>query len=293
MKLHKWNIGLSLAAVAMAIFGFAGVAGAQTDAGAPPPPPPGHVHRAGGFGGPGGMEDESRFVGFEMGLEGKTVTGAPFSATFSTQFTQTLSDGNKISTTTSGTIARDSQGRTRRDMTLPAMGPWANSGVNPPHVIFLNDPVAGTHYVLEPNRKIARQVPTDRLHNREMRTQIFSKMERGRMGANLVTTDLGTQTINGVSAQGTRYTRTIPAGVIGNEKPIEVVTEVWYSPDLQLNVEKKHSDPRNGDTVTQLTDIQRQEPDATLFQVPSDYTVRQGRHGVRPAPPASPSPNSQ
>lgn len=293
MKLHKWNFGLLLAAVAMATLGFAGVAGAQTDAGTPPPPPPGGMHRAGGPGGPGGPEDEIRFVGFEMGLEGKTVTGAPFTATFSTQFTQTLSDGNKISTTTTGTIARDSQGRTRRDMTLPAIGPWANAGGNAPHVIFLNDPVAGTHYVLDPNRKVARQLPMDRQRNRNPNAQTFSTPFRGRKGANVVTTDLGTQTINGVSAQGTRYTRTIPAGAIGNEKPIEVVTEVWYSPDLQLNVEKKHSDVRNGDTVMQLTDIQRQEPDASLFQVPSDYTVRQGKRGARPAPPANPPSDSQ
>jgi hypothetical protein len=293
MKLHRWNFGLLLAGVAMATLGFTGVAGAQTDAGAPPPPPPGGMHRGAGPGGPGGPEDEIRFVGFEMGLEGKTVTGAPFTATFSTQFTQTLSDGNKISTTTTGTIARDSQGRTRRDMTLPAIGPWATAGGNPPHVIFLNDPVAGTHYVLDPNRKVARQVPMDRLHNRDMRAQTFSMPDRGRKGANLATADLGTQTINGVSAQGTRYTRTIPAGAIGNEKPIEVVTEIWYSPDLQINVEKKHSDPRNGDTVTQLTEIQKQEPDATLFQVPSDYTLRQGKRGARPARPANPPSDSQ
>ena len=109
-------------------------------------------------------------------------------------------------------------------------------------------------------------------------------------GANVTTVSLGTQTIGGVSAQGTRTTRTIPAGQIGNEKPIVIVTERWYSPDLQMVVMSKRSDPRTGETVFQLTDVQLGEPDASLFQVPSDYTVTKGgRPGARrlagPPPP--------
>src|ERR1700723_790240 len=103
----------------------------------PPPPPAGH-----GFGhGPG--RDEIRFLGFEAGLGDKTVTGAPFSASFSTESTETLGDGNQIKHTSTGTIARDSQGRTRRDMTLPAFGATAAAGgAAPPRTIFKN-PVAG------------------------------------------------------------------------------------------------------------------------------------------------------
>jgi hypothetical protein len=92
--------------------------------------------------------------------------------------------------------------------------------------------------------------------------------------------DLGTQTIGGVAAQGTRYTRTIPAGQIGNDKPISIVNERWFSTDLQVVVKSTRTDPRFGSTTYTLTNIQRQEPAATLFAVPSDYTVRQGRpHG--------------
>ena len=108
------------------------------------------------------------------------------------------------------------------------------------------------------------------------------------------TTDLGTQVINGVMAQGTRITRTIAAGQIGNVKPIVIVTERWYSSELQTYVMTKKTDPVMGDTVTQLTNIQRTEPDASLFRVPSDYAVGQGggprgggrfRGGATPAPP--------
>jgi hypothetical protein len=102
----------------------------------------------------------------------------------------------------------------------------------------------------------------------------------------LTTETLGTQTINGISAQGTRYSRTIPAGEIGNVKAIVIVTERWYSPDLQTVIMTKRTDPRMGETDFQLTNIQRAEPAATLFQVPAGYTVQQGRghgHGARPS----------
>ena len=72
--------------------------------------------------------DTIEFVGFQAGLTDKVVTGAPFSATISTQATQTLADGNQIQHTSTGSLARDSQGRTRRDMTLPGFGPWAYFG---------------------------------------------------------------------------------------------------------------------------------------------------------------------
>ena len=91
------------------------------------------------------------------------------------------------------------------------------------------------------------------------------------------TEDLGTQVIQGVSAQGKRITRTIPAGKEGNEKEIDIVTETWYSPDLQVVVMSKTSDPRFGDSLYQLNAITRTEPDPALFAVPSDYTVKEGR----------------
>jgi len=230
--------------------------------------------------------DGMGFVGFEASLEGKTVTGAPFSASFSTQETQTLMDGNKIERSTTGSVARDTQGRTRRDMTLPAIGQWAASGKTPPQVSFINDPVAGTHYVLEASTKTARQMSA---HTHGPDAARSSAMA-AEVQKNTTSQSLGTQTINGVSAQGTRTTRTIPAGEMGNEKPIVIVTERWYSAELQTTVMTKRTDPRMGETVFQLTNIQKQEPAATLFQVPSDYTVKQG-HGGRngtaaPVPPS-------
>jgi hypothetical protein len=283
LKMRKSRKFFAMAGVAMILLLAGAGMQAQDAASAPPPPPPaGH-----GFGhGPG--RDEIRFLGFEAGLGDKTVTGAPFSASFSTETTETLADGNQIKHTSTGTIARDSQGRTRRDMTLPAFGPMAVAGQSaPPHVTFVNDPVGGTRYILEADTKTARQMPPP-----PDKAEFTKGAHRGGPGAGAasaaadketVTTSLGTQTIGGVTAEGTRYTRTIPAGQIGNVKPIVVVTERWYSSELQMVVMTKRSDPRSGDTVFQMTSIARTEPAATLFQVPADYTVAQASAHVRGA----------
>ena len=249
-------------------------------------------------GGPGvaGPDDALGFVGFEAGLIGKTVTGAPFSADFSNETVQTLGDGNRIDNKTSGTVARDSEGRTRRDVTLPLIGAFAaaNSGGVPPRAIVINDPVAGVSYVLNVNRKEAREV-------KQLRNLLRGNGPRqggGSRGtaADVTTQSLGTQTIAGVLAEGTRTIRTIPAGQIGNEKLIELTVDRWYSSDLQTDVLIKRTDLRGGTTTFQLMNIVRAEPDASLFHVPSDYTIVQGRGPGRPggrrgpAAPAPPSP---
>jgi hypothetical protein len=273
MKLSCRLIGK--AAAVLLFFAVTSRVRAQSDSVPPPPSGAGVMFERLG---PGPMPfDALGFVGFERGLPGKTVTGAPFSASFSTRMTQTLSDGNHVAHGTTGTIARDSQGRTRRDMTLPAIGPYATSGQAAPRAVLINDPVAGAHYVLHPNEKTADKMQFHAHHGQGRGEQ---KWKKG--NDNVTTTPLGTQTINGVSAEGTRVTRTIPAGEMGNEKPILIVTERWRSPDLQIDVMVKRTDPLRGDSVIQLTGIQRQEPDASLFQVPSDYTVQQGSgHGPR------------
>jgi hypothetical protein len=82
-------------------------------------------------------------------------------------------------------------------------------------------------------------------------------------------------------AEGTRLTLTIPAGKIGNERPIVTVNERWYSQELQTVVLTKNSDPRMGETTYRLTNINRGEPDPSLFQVPADYTVKENGFGFR------------
>src|SRR6266699_1804755 len=261
---------------------LAGAAGSLRAQEAPPP-------EAGIPGGPGeGMlagpiGERIELLGFEGMHGGKVVTGAPFSAIAVSEATQTLGDGNRISRKTQTNLFRDSQGRFRKEVTLPAIGPLATSGQSKSFV-FINDPVANTNFILHPDTKTAEHMGK-RFGEMKgaMKDAIKGKMEhwkqRETADSNLKQEDLGTQTIAGASAQGTRFTRTIPAGQIGNEKPITIVHESWYSNDLQIMVMSKRSDPRFGETTYTLTSLQRSEPAASLFTVPPDYTVTEGRPG--------------
>lgn len=265
---------------------WAGMVRAQEE---PPPPPPHALMML-----QAGPEGDVMYRSFGEGMEllgfagmhgGKVVTGAPFSAVGVSETTQTLADGNHISRKTQTNLFRDSQGRVRREITLSGFGPVAASG-QPKSFVVINDPVAGTHFILRPDQKTAEKMgkPFGKMNGR-MRDAMKNKMGRWQQqetaNGNLKKEDLGTQTISGVVAQGTRVTRTIPAGQIGNEKPITIIRESWYSPDLQTVVMSKRSDPWTGETTFTLTSIQRAEPDASLFVVPSDYTVTQGHPGAR------------
>jgi len=95
-------------------------------------------------------------------------------------------------------------------------------------------------------------------------------------GGNAVTVSLGTKTVQGVTVEGTRTTSTIPAGAQGNEQPIVITFERWYSPDLLTDVMTVRSNPFEGKTTFMLTNLKRGEPDASLFTVPSDYKMITG-----------------
>jgi hypothetical protein len=277
----------------------------------PPPDPQQGGAIAGGvsFVGPD-PKDTITFVGFEAGLGNQVVTGAPYSATITSEFQQTLPDGNKIERKTTTAVYRDSQGRTRREQTLPAIGKYSASS-NAPQAIFINDPVAGVSYVLDPARKTARQMPGPKMKffaggpERPARGAVAvgpgpggplpgKRLERAQ-DPNVTTESLGAQNIEGILVQGSRVTRTIPAGSVGNQNPIRVTSERWYSPDLMLNLSVKNTDPMRGTNSTTLSNIRRDEPSASLFQVPSDYTVKEPPNrmimrGQRVDPPPAPQP---
>jgi len=280
----------------------AGLAAAQE---APALPPRGEMLQ----GGPGRdfmpppMGDRVELLGFEGMHGGKVVTGAPFSAVAVSETTQTLSDGNHISRKTQTNLFRDGQGRFRKEVTLPAnagIGPLAVSG-QAKSFVFINDPVAGTNIILHSDTKTAETMgghgmkgPGKGALKEKMMGTFDARMQEEIANGTLKKEDLGTQTIAGVVAQGTRITKTIPAGQVGNEKPILIVHETWYSNDLQLVVKSTRSNPWSGETTYTLTNIQRSEPAASLFAVPSDYTVTpghpeklgMGRRNQAPPPPS-------
>lgn len=220
-----------------------------------------------------------RFVGAEAGRPGAVVKNAPFSATVTTETAMVLQDGNHIRQTSTSHLYRDSEGRTRREQSLNSVG-GLGSNTNLPTVVFINDPVAGVNYALNASSKTAARsmgVGRGQPGNRG------GRMRGGPPGEgpqpNVKTESLGSKTIEGVTAEGTRTTITIPAGQEGNEQPMQTVVETWYSPDLQATVFSKRSDPRSGETVMRYTSISRTEPAHSLFEVPADYKISdsQGR----------------
>jgi hypothetical protein len=219
------------------------------------------------------------------------VQGAPYSATVTNESVQTLADGNRIVQSSTGNIARDSQGRTRQATPVPAIGNFSAS--NEPHFVIIMDPVAQISYTLDLTDKTAQKMPMP--SGAPGGGQFFFQRFAGPVStgdgpppppaiamlkplgreenAEVNTEDLGTQTMEGLLVSGVRTTRTIPAGEIGNEKPLSVVTEVWTSPDLKTIIYSKRSDPRMGEQTFKLTNIQRTEPDASLFTVPANFKL--------------------
>jgi hypothetical protein len=280
MKSHRCTYSPAAAGLIALMLSLGAVA--QETAPAPPPgPPPGPLA---GDAGADVMFTGGKFAFVGMAeLNNKVVTGAPYSAEASTETTQTLSDGNQIVRNETSQVYRDSQGRTRREHTLLMLGPWSGSGA-PHHMISINDPVAGFHYMLNPEQKTAMKMPArlpDQQKGAKLRNRMSEMREKEAALGETVSESLGSQAIEGVSAQGTRVTETIPAGKIGNARPITIVSERWYSPQLQIYILTKRSDPRFGDTVYKLTNINTTEPSPDLFQVPADYSVKEGGHGMR------------
>ena len=237
------------------------------------------------------------FIGSEFGIAGPVVKGAPYTADAVNETIQALADGNRITRKTTTAVARDAEGRTRREMDAGAIGPFAGDpgGVR---IVYLHDPVADVSYTLNEKDKTARKMAgrammfttasdavkapaPDRLIRSEQ-IVVADRSSRVMMpgirvpapdAKNVRTESLGKRNIQGVEAEGTRTVHLIEAGEIGNERPIEVVSERWYSPELQTVVMTQHADPRIGETIYRLENLRRGDPAPSQFEVPSDYTI--------------------
>jgi hypothetical protein len=198
----------------------------------------------------------------------RLVTGKPFAAEAVTETIQTLADGNRIVRHNITRYYRDRSGRTRREQTIETLGP--SSPVAPLQIIVISDPVAKADYILDPVRQTVRKFG---------RLEIESGRKEGLDGSG--TRDLGKETIEGLECAGTRTTVTIPAGQIGNERPIVAVTETWYAPAIEAVVRSSTSDPRFGDTSYVLRKVITTDQPRNLFEPPSAYQVEfEGPSGV-------------
>lgn len=230
----------------------------------------------------GGVAGSGGGFGSGSGVAGGVamrVPGEPYTAIRKTTRVQKLANGTTITHMTTVKEARDSSGRTYRE-TRPEVPAGQEEGV--PKFVFanVNDPVSGTNIHWNSNTKVA-----DVTHFAE-RSQIKPPDVVSTQAAPEPTPvpraepikqqseDLGTKTINGVEARGTRMTRVISAGRDGNDQPLTITSEWWRSEELGIMVMSVNDDPRTGTTTMELTELEKGEPDPALFQVPEGYTVK-------------------
>lgn len=267
------------------------------------------------------------------GFAGAVVTGAPYSAEAVSESIQMLADGNRIRQLNETKLFRDSEGRTRHEQSLNALGPWRVMGGGG-RTAFINDPTKQQSIVLDLDQRTARQFaipavlpipldgssnyarPTGRTtgtlrsgtislrsadtptdvgdYDANAATSIASAAKPGNgvvymsaptvalsalEGQSQTTEDLGQRDIEGVSAFGSRTTIVIDANTIGNDLPIEITTERWFSPTLGSLVMSRHSDPRFGEVTYRLINVSLAEPDSALFRVPDDFQIIDGFSG--------------
>ena len=228
------------------------------------------------------------------------VTGAPYTADQVSEHIQTLADGTHISQNRhTERIYRDSAGRTRTERQMfGGMTPSAEVSEIPP-VVEIIDPTAGVEYVLDQQNhiahcftlqqapRVARDTPgigtsggtttvTRAPSNPGTGTAVAGGPPAGTSRPRVQQTQnepLGTQVMEGVVVEGTRWTTVYEAGSVGNDRPITATHETWRSQQLKVVVLTKTEDPRSGESVTRLTNISLSEPDAALFQPPADYKI--------------------
>jgi|ERR1700677_1604436 hypothetical protein len=190
-------------------------------------------------------------------------TGCPLSAVIQVTITQTLADGTHIQTNFKALVYRDSLGRIRYETHNPAD--------TTPNMIEISDPVEGFSYFILPQKDAVA-------YRYKLGPPRMQQSAQGQTTPapepKIATETLGVQQFEGVLATGTKTTRTTPAGAEGNDRALTTVRETWSSRDIGITLLEKTSDPRNGDSERRMTNLEHTEPEATLFQVPANYTLQ-------------------
>jgi len=204
-------------------------------------------------------------------------TGIPYSADRISENVRTLADGTHVKHS-DGTEhwARDSQGRTRIERPI-------NSG---PTLTEIVDPVTGFGYIVDEQNQVTHRIamqgqrprPRKKIQKAEGCVDATAPASNGPVTVNTSEIQISFETlcpqsIDGLMAEGTRQITVRPVGSNGNDRPITIITETWYSPELKLTVLLKNSSPTTGETVIRMTNISRSEPNPALFQPPSAYKI--------------------
>jgi hypothetical protein len=211
------------------------------------------------------------YRGVETNVPGIFVTpvpNAPFSATVDILSHETLPDGSVNTRTTTAHVARASSGRiyNERRQLVPS------SFKGEPQLLsaLVYDPSSRLSIFYNPYEHLARErnlprppaAPANSVPAPTPPNNPYFKQE-----------DIGTQPLGGLTLTGIRKTHIIPAAMSGTGKEIAIVDEYWYSPDLSIYMIIKHNDPRTGEQLVAVSNVERHEPAASVFAIPANYKI--------------------
>ena len=199
------------------------------------------------------------------------ATGQPFHAKITVEVNRQLPDSTTVLQKSYTLAARDSNGREYRELRdfVPA-----DSDREPPIIhTVVYDPKTSLITTCIPDQRICRQLMFDPTQHPV--DEAVGPSSDGK--SVLAREDLGAKTIDGVRVTGTRETRTFVPGAFGNDKPVVVTKEIWYSPELQFNLSVTRLDPRNGTQKLEVTDLKLGEPGLEWFAIPDGYRMVSGR----------------
>lgn len=196
----------------------------------------------------------------------RLVTGAPYSALGTSETVSISPDGNRVVHQNTVRMWRDSDGRTRTEYSLSSIGGPTPVELNT-RLTVIDDPAAGERYMVRPDGRVVT-VPIAPCRVVSLEPDVTVGPPRpARLPVRVSEpVRLGERKLNGETVAGSRVEATIPAGAMGNDQPIKMSAEQWYGKDLQVVVEATYRDPRTGETRYKLREIQRTEPDASLFR---------------------------
>jgi hypothetical protein len=196
------------------------------------------------------------------------VPNAPFTAVVEILSHETLPDGSTNIRSTAAHIARSSSGRIyneRRQLVS------TNFHGQPPLLsAHIYDPSSRLSIFYNPFQRIARETilpqplsaPLNSIPSQTPANNPYFKQE-----------EIGTQPLGSLTLTGIRKSHTIPAAMSGTGKDIVIVDEYWYSPDLSVYMIIKHNDPRTGEQIVAVSEVDRHEPNASVFAIPPTYKV--------------------
>lgn len=214
-----------------------------------------------------------------------SLPDAPFTATVHTEWIRQLPDGSTITLKNHRAIARDQAGRIfqERRFLVPDDGK-TESAVSQ---IEISDPVSHELYICVPHERVCQLEEFSAPDFVRTPSAGTAPKQPGAPSEE----NLGKQSLSGLETVGTRETTVIPTGAIGNNSPVLVKQEFWYSPQLGVNLVSRRQDPRFGTQNFEVTDVTLGEPEAKLFEVPSGSRILDLRKPPEISSPQAPSHN--